>query len=121
MPALTVTSKRSCNADMPIFTKVLKGLRDVALLSEKKGSCIESSLAKVMNKLSVADRERAHHDLHGVADVVEERPEFVEQCLADLESEICKLEDFKKNPYEMAKNINPDYICCRSFLLKLVS
>jgi hypothetical protein len=54
-----------------------------------------------------------------VADVVEERPEFVDKCLADLESEICKLED-NKNAYEMAKKVNPEYICGRGFRLKFL-
>jgi hypothetical protein len=94
--------------------------RDAGLLSEKKLSSIDSTLAKELNELSVADRERAYYDLHGVADVVEETPEFVDKCLADLESEICKLEDNKKNAYEMAKKVNPEYICGRGFRLKFL-
>jgi hypothetical protein len=119
MSAMSVTSGDSCNADMPYFRKegLEEGLRDGAL-SEKKQS-IERSLAKELDQLPLAEREKAYYDLHGVADVVEERPEFVNKCLADLESEICKLEDNKK-AYEMAKKVNPEYICGQGFRLKFL-
>jgi hypothetical protein len=120
MPATSVSNKDSCHAaNKPSFNKGLEELRDVALL-ENKQSSIESSLAREMNQLSLAEREKAYRDLHGVADVVEERPEFVDKCLADLESEICRLEDDKKNAYEMAKQVNPEYICGRGFRLKFL-
>jgi hypothetical protein len=80
---------------------------------------VESSLAKELNRLSLAERDQAYYDLHGVADVIEERPEFVDKCLADLEGEICKLED-NKNAYEMAKKVNPEYICGRGFRLQFL-
>jgi hypothetical protein len=120
MPASMRVTKEdsSCNADRPSFKKGLEeGLRDAAY-SEKKQS-IESSLAKELNQLPLAEREEAYYDLHGVADVVEERPEFVDKCLADLESEICKLED-NKNAYEMAKKADPEYICGQGFRLKFL-
>ena len=120
MLATSMTSKRSCNADVSSFKKGLEGLRAVALLSEKNLSGIESSLAKELSQLSVAERENACYDLHGVADEVEEKPDFVEKCLTDLESEICRLEDNKKNAYEMAKKVNPEYICSRGFYLKFL-
>ena len=120
MLATSMTSKRSCNADEPSFKRGLEGLRAVALLSEKNLSGIESSLAKELSQLSVAERENACYDLHGVADEVEEKPDFVEKCLTDLESEICRLEDNKKNAYEMAKKVNPEYICSRGFYLKFL-
>jgi hypothetical protein len=37
-----------------------------------------------------------------------------------MESEICKLEDNKKNAYEMAKKVHPEYICGRGFRLKFL-
>ena len=107
-PSMSVTKEDSGNgkADKPSFKKGLES--------------ITSSLAKEMNQLSLADREKVCYDLHGVADVVEETPGFVDQCLSDLESEICKLEDSRKNAYEMAKKVNPGYICGRSFRLKFL-
>jgi hypothetical protein len=118
MPAMSVTSKDSCNPDQPSFKKGRGGLRDDAVLSEKKES-IDSFLAKELNRLSLAEREKAYYDLHGVADVIEETPAGVDKCLADLEDEICKLED-NKNAYEMAKKVNPEYICGREFRLKFL-
>jgi hypothetical protein len=118
MPPMSVTIENSCNADRSSFTTGLKGLTD-AFLSEKKQN-IESSLPKQeLNPISLAEREKAYNDLHGVADVIEEKPEFVDKCLAELESEICKLED-NKNAYEMAKKINPEYVCGRRFRLKFL-
>jgi hypothetical protein len=119
MPAMSVTtSNDSCNPDRPSFKKGPEGLRDDAVLSEKKES-IESSLAKELNRLSLAEREKACYDLHGVADVIEETPEFVDKCLSDLEDEICKLED-NKIAYEMAKKVNPEYICGQELRLKFL-
>jgi hypothetical protein len=118
VPAMSVTSKDSCYPDKPSFNKGrVEGLSDAAL-SEKKQS-IERSLANELNRLSLAERDQAYYDLHGVADVIEERPEFVDKCMADLEGEICKLED-NKNAYEMAKKVNAEYICGRGFRLKFL-
>jgi hypothetical protein len=116
-PVMSVLREDSCNADRPCFKKGLEGLRDAA--SSKKKLSIESSLPVELYKLSLAEREKAYYDLHGVAVVVEERPAFIDKCLADLESEICKLED-NKNAYEMAKKVNPEYICGRGFRLKFL-
>jgi hypothetical protein len=111
-------SQQKKDADMPSFKKDLGGLRDDAVLTEKKES-IASFLAKELNRLSLAERENAVFDLHGVADVIEETPAGVDKCLSDLEDEICKLED-NKNAYEMAKKVNPEYICGREFRLKFL-
>jgi hypothetical protein len=51
-----------------------------------------------------------------VARELEERPDVVDKCLAELEREICNLEDHKKNAYHIAKNVNPDYIRGRAFV-----
>ena len=116
---MCVTNGDYITADRPSFKEGLeKGLRD-ATYSEKIQKTGRSLLAKELNQPPLAEREKAYYDLHGVADVVEERPEFVDQCLADLESEICKLEGYK-NAYEMAKKVNPEYICGRGFRLKFL-
>ena len=118
MPDTSVTGGGSCNADRPSFKTGLEGLRNTAL-SEKKQNIERCSLAKELNRISLAEREKAYNDLHGVADVVEEGPAFVDKCLADLEIEICKLQD-NKNAYEMAKKVNPEYICGRGLRLKFL-
>jgi hypothetical protein len=102
----------SCDADTQSFKKSVE-----AALSKKR-KIIESSMAKGLHQPSLAEREKASYDLHGVADLVEERPEFVDVCLTDLESEICRLEN--KNAYEMAIKVNPEYICGRDFRLKFL-
>jgi hypothetical protein len=119
MPAMNMASEDddSCNVDRPISKNGLEGVRDATSFTKKES--IESSLAKELNQLSLAQREEANYDLHGVADGVEETPEFVNKCLADLESEICKIED-NKNAYEMAKKADPEYICGRGFRLKFL-
>ena len=121
MPDMSVTREQdSCNADRPSYFKTgLEGLRDAAL-SEKKRNSESSCLAKKLNRrISLAEREKAYDDLHGVADVIEEGSAFVDKCLAHLESEICKLED-NKNAYEMAKKVDHDYICGRGFRLQFL-
>jgi hypothetical protein len=119
MPAMIVTSKDSYNPDQPSFKKGRGALRDDAVLSEKKESILDSSVGKELSRVSFAEREKAVFDLHGVADVIEETPEFVDKCLSDLEDEICKLED-NKIAYEMAKKVNPEYICGQELRLKFL-
>jgi len=50
------------------------------------------TLAQDLNALTVQQREKIYNEVHGVADIIDEKPEFVSECLTTmrkcLESEI---------------------------------
>lgn len=70
-------------------------------------------LAEEFNKLSAKEREQALADIHGVAETVEEEPQFVQGCLEKLES---ALDSIKFKPaYEKALFLNPRYVHNREF------
>jgi hypothetical protein len=75
-------------------------------------------LAKEMNKLSMQEREEVLQDIHGVADIPNETPEFVEACLTEMERTIQEIlapsswwsSNTQVSAYEQARNINPSYV-----------
>ena len=68
------------------------------------------------DKLSVEEREQALADLHGVADVVPETPEFVDRCLNQLRIAIGKIKQ-KRSAYDKAMFLSPRYVENREFRL----
>ena len=74
-----------------------------------------SLLAKDMNNLSVKERDQALHDVHGIADTVEETPEFVKTKLEDL---LCQINSIQPKPaFNLALAQSLDYVTNRDFLL----
>jgi hypothetical protein len=45
----------------------------------------DAELAKELNELTVHEREKVLDDIHGVAEVTKETPEFLDTCLRDLD------------------------------------
>jgi hypothetical protein len=74
--------------------------------------------AKEMTELSMQEREHVYHDVHGISDAVEETPDLVARCLADLDLELNKIEN--KRSYELAKRQDPYYVGNRKLLLKFL-
>jgi hypothetical protein len=52
---------------------------------------IETGLAEEMNALTVAEREQVYDEIHGVADVIEETPQFVSTSLFKMREELARL------------------------------
>ena len=75
----------------------------------------DALLAKDMRQLSTEERNEAFHDIHGVSDVTEESPEFINDRLERLEVEISKIS--MKVAYRLAESMNPDYVSNRKFRL----
>jgi len=75
----------------------------------------ESIIARELMHLSIQERDEVLHDLHGVASTVEEKPEFVEKCLYDLETELADIEADKKKVFEDVMSTNPSYVGDRGF------
>ena len=75
----------------------------------------DALLAREMRQLSTEERDEVFHDVHGVSDVIEELPEFLDSRLEQLEVEISNVS--KKDAYQLANSMNPEYVRNRSFRL----
>jgi hypothetical protein len=95
-------------------------IRDERTSDEEPRTMEESYalLAKEMNKLSMQEREGVLQDIHGVADIPNETPEFVEASLTEMERTIQEIlapsswwsSSSQVSAYEQARNINPSYV-----------
>jgi hypothetical protein len=65
-------------------------------------------LAKGISELSIRERESVFHDLHGVAEPIDEEPELIAKSLAELDVEIANTPN--REAYEQAKRIDPQYV-----------
>jgi hypothetical protein len=78
----------------------------------------DSIIAKQMAMLSMEDRERVYYDLHGVSENVKETPEMIEQKLSELEEALLKLA--KKDAYDLAEAMDPEYVQNKEFRLRFL-
>jgi hypothetical protein len=85
---------------------------------DKLASAIQGLLALDMNKISPNEREKVYDDLHGVSGVVDETPELVASCLAELEREIAKIRD--RDAYIAAASKDSSYTTSRTLRLKFL-
>ena len=76
---------------------------------------ISAMLAKEMNKLSVEDREKAFEDVHGIPRVVDEPQDFIEACLALLETELTNISS--KPAYDLASSTSKEYTSSKKIRL----
>lgn len=65
------------------------------------------TLVKDLNALSVEEREHVYDEIHGVEDAVEETPEFLAQCLADMRIALEKVPRRKRKSYDHALFLRP--------------
>ena len=75
---------------------------------------INRQLAQTLNQLQIKEREGALHDIHGVSEVVDETPDFIDQKLSELQSEIDHCQN--KEAYLEAKKQSSTYVSSRKFL-----
>jgi hypothetical protein len=76
---------------------------------------MDALLVAELNKLSIIEREHVLQDIHGVSDIVDEEPEFVARCLAELNTEVTMIDN--KPAYLQAKAQNPEYVSNLDFRL----
>ena len=74
---------------------------------------VDVLLAKEMNQLSARERDQILDDVHGVTDVIEETPEFVEDCIAQLGVSLASIPH--KPEYDLAMCLDADYVMNRKF------
>ena len=79
----------------------------------------EALRAKELNQLSTQEREQVLFELHGVSDVLEEDPEFVDCKLTEFDEEINRISG-PHTAYERASLMSPDYVDNVDFRLKFL-
>jgi hypothetical protein len=75
---------------------------------------IDKALADELNGLSVKEREQCLHDIHGVADVIQESPELLSTSLLKLQA---ALERKRTKTYSLAELEPESYVHTRPFRL----
>jgi hypothetical protein len=81
---------------------------------------IDALLARDMHQMSFKDRDQVTQELHGVMDVVDEKPSMVEERLVQLEMELSMLLDEDLRAYRLAHSINPSYTSDATFRLQFL-
>ena len=66
-------------------------------------------LANELNQLSMDEREKVYYDVHGVAEMIEETPEFLDQRFHELDQELTRLALFSK-VYQEARQQDAKYV-----------
>jgi len=77
-------------------------------------------LAKEMNELSFEQREKILEDVHGVAAVHDETPEFVDQCIEELDKAISKTPIKNRKAYNRAVFLRPSLQSDKKFKLQFL-
>ena len=70
-------------------------------------------VAQALSELSVEERSKVYSEMHGVADPIEETPEFVEQCLHEMEVSLKELKGKKSLPtaaIKLAESLSLEYV-----------
>ena len=73
-------------------------------------------MAKELHDLSLKERKRVFEDIHGVCDVPEEEPEFVDRCMAELDEQPAKIRS-NREAYDLGMELNPSLVLDRQFRL----
>jgi hypothetical protein len=78
----------------------------------------DKMIAHALGQMSLKEREKVYHDMHGVADEIHEEPTFVAERLQEMRDELFTL---KSQPsgwaLQLAESIDPNYVNNRKFLL----
>jgi hypothetical protein len=76
---------------------------------------MDKFLARSMHALSVKDREKALEEVNGIANTDPEDPFALETCLQELDKYLLSIK--QGTVYEMAENMDRDYVTNRAFRL----
>jgi hypothetical protein len=74
-------------------------------------------LAREMAALSMEEREKVLDDIHGVAQVQEETPEFVAQCIYQMDLALSKIPKSKRRALDRAIFLKPSILTDEKFKL----
>jgi hypothetical protein len=67
----------------------------------------DTLLAQELNELSFNEREKVLEDVHGVADIINETPEFVSKCLDQFRDELSKVSRQRRKTLDRAIFLKP--------------
>jgi hypothetical protein len=77
----------------------------------------DAALANEMNELTVDERNRVLEEVHGVADMQEETPEFIMTCLDQMDGALSKLSYSKRRDWDRATFLKPSLLKDSKFKL----
>ena len=83
---------------------------------------IDSLIANALNQLSLDEREKVYHELHGVDDIIRETPEFVQSCLNQLDVELDRIKRThrKASAFLVAEEMSMSYVSDQGLRLKFL-
>lgn len=113
------------NTDTSLGAKFADGLRLDAISGDEHPELkkigpkeVDALYSRDMNKLSLKERDSVLHDIHGIADKVDETPEFVQEKRQQLKEELLHLTTKKTcYAYHQSLSDNHDYVTSEVFEL----
>ena len=75
----------------------------------------DALFADELNKLSLKERDEVLYDVHGVADVVEETPDMIEDAVQQMAHELQQIPVEEKHAYDVAFSQDSNYVTDRKF------
>jgi hypothetical protein len=97
----------SCGGDDGFSSMARRGVEEPADM--------EKMLAQEVHNLSLQERNRVFEEVHGVAEPLEEDPEFVAQRLSEFDRHLSTIRN--KPAYDLALQQSPEYVNDRNFRL----
>ena len=88
---------------------------DATQKAEADRRSMDTLLAAEMNQMSLKERELVYEELHGVDEVIEETPSFINESLQELQRELQDISN--KSAYNQAESMNPEYVQSQEFRL----
>lgn len=77
---------------------------------------LDETIANALQQLSVEERENVYYDQHGVSDAIQEEPQFVAQCLEEMQQHLqgqlqsTAIRQTWAEAYLLAEQKDPDYV-----------
>ncbi|CAJ1952059.1 unnamed protein product [Cylindrotheca closterium] len=97
----------------PGHRKLPQGDDGLTTEDRQKTKEIDDLLSLALKGLSFKERQEQQDILHGVAGAIAEEATFIEASLQELESHLSNIKN--GSVYEMAENVDPDYVIARAF------
>jgi len=91
----------------PCFCNPWSSSKPVISSSGISGGYTDADLAADMNSLTFAERQAMEEDIHGVADVIEETPEFVSSKIEEMKQALANLNSQQRQAWDRAVFLRP--------------
>jgi hypothetical protein len=80
---------------------------------------VDSMIAMELSAMSMQEREQSYFDIHGVSDVIDETPEFLEEKLREFDEELAKIAK-DRCAYSLAEAQDKEYVRSNKFRFKFL-